>query len=133
VGDLVVAGLGDESNPLGRAAAVPEMRLPAINKADCFLVRPGKNVLSEYLLLVLNSSSVLSTVAAHARGTTRLRVSSGSYKQVLVPVPDLTVQSELVSRVARVREMRNALGDEMKHLRQMRRVMLNTEVCPHVQ
>lgn len=132
-GDLVTAGLGDESNPLGRAASVPKAILPAINKADCFLVRPGPSVMSEYLLLVLNSRDVLSSVAAQARGTTRSRVSSGSYKQVLVPVPDLEMQREVVARAARMGQVRERLILDLKSLRHLRRAVLNAEVCRDVQ
>lgn len=131
-GDLVVAGLGDEANPLGRAAAVPEGVLPAINKADCFLVRPGPSVMGEYLLLVLNSSSVLSAVAAQARGTTRSRISSGSYRQVSVPVPDLTTQQEVVARAAKVERLRNALSLEVELLRHLRRSTVNAQVGHYV-
>lgn len=132
-GDLVVAGLGDEANPLGRAAAVPDAMLPAVNKADCFLVRPGPNIVSEYLLLALNSRDVLSDVAAQARGTTRSRISSGSYKQLSVPVPDLATQREVVARAAEVGQLRNTFILELKFLRQLRKSMLNTEVGHHVQ
>lgn len=133
MGDIVVAGLGDEANPLGRAATIPEAALPAINKADCFLVRPGPDLLSEYLVLALNSRKVLSAVAAQARGTTRSRVSSGAYKQVSVPVPDPVTQREVVARVAEVSRLRSALVRELEDLRQLRRSTLNAEVCPHVQ
>jgi len=38
-GDLLIAGLGDENNPVGRACIAPEGIEPAMVKADCFRFR----------------------------------------------------------------------------------------------
>jgi type I restriction enzyme, S subunit len=44
-GDILVAGLGDEAHPVGRACIVPESLGPAINKADCFCLRPRDQII----------------------------------------------------------------------------------------
>ena len=41
-GDVVIAGLGDEKMPLGRATVVPPSLGPAIVKADCYRARPNR-------------------------------------------------------------------------------------------
>jgi len=48
-GDVVVAGLGDDKMPLGRAAVVPALG-PAIVKADCYRLRPNEQVTQPILL-----------------------------------------------------------------------------------
>jgi type I restriction enzyme, S subunit len=54
-GDILVAGLGDETHPVGRACIVPETLGAAINKADCFCLRPrAEMLLSDYLCYFLN-------------------------------------------------------------------------------
>ena len=45
-GDVIVAGLGDERIPAGRACVVPDQLGPALNKADCYCLRPRSNILS---------------------------------------------------------------------------------------
>jgi len=55
-GDVVVAGLGDESIQAGRACVVPDNLGPAVNKADCFCLRPAKPIISRFLAFFVNSS-----------------------------------------------------------------------------
>ena len=38
-GDILIAGLGDDNHPAGRACVAPESILPAMVKADCFRFR----------------------------------------------------------------------------------------------
>jgi type I restriction enzyme S subunit len=133
-GDLVVAGLGDENNRLGRACVVPPSILPALNKADCFLIRPHPHVSTQYLHLVLNSRRVLSQVAARARGTTRMRVSSSSYRRVDVPIPDPEAQMRLVRRARSVVALKEELTANLEKLGRLRRSFLNSELeVTHVQ
>jgi type I restriction enzyme M protein len=49
-GDIIVAGLGDETHPLGRAALIPQSLGLAINKADCFCLRASTSVISNAYL-----------------------------------------------------------------------------------
>jgi type I restriction enzyme S subunit len=124
-GDLVVAGLGDDAHVLGRAAIVPKQVLPAVNKADCFLVRPGSLVTSEYLEVVLNSKSVLKQVAALGRGTTRLRVSSGAYRDVKIAVPSSEVQAALVQETKAARAVEESARRAAKATADLGRLLLN--------
>ncbi|MFC5123710.1 hypothetical protein ACFPRL_09965 [Pseudoclavibacter helvolus] len=96
-GDVIVAGLGDDRMPLGRAAVVPEIG-PAIVKADCFRVRPNELTTGPYLAWALSSPGVGSRMRTASRGSTRQRLNTTVVREILVPVPDLEMQSLLLAR-----------------------------------
>jgi type I restriction enzyme S subunit len=100
-GDLVIAGLGDENQPLGRACVVPEGVTPAIVKADCFRLRLDRRVDHEYAAWALSSPAVSNQVALLARGATRSRMNLTVARQIRIPVPAVKVQREIVARLAR--------------------------------
>ena len=94
-GDIIVAGLGDENHPVGRASQIPQFVGPAINKADCFCLRADDSVVEqEYLLHFLNSSYARLQVRQRAQGTTRLRINVANLRTVLVPVQSRETQVE---------------------------------------
>lgn len=102
-GDVIVAGLGDETHVVGRAALIPESLGPAINKADCFCLRAKPNILSNaYLRYYLNSLSGSSQVKARAQGTTRTRVNVGNLKTIEIPVPSRSEQDRIVERLQQI-------------------------------
>jgi len=96
-GDVIVAGLGDETHPVGRAALIPATLGPAVNKADCFCIRANEEtVLNAYLVYFLNSKRGSEQVLARAQGTTRLRINVGNIKTVIVPVRPIEEQLKLI-------------------------------------
>lgn len=104
-GDVIVAGLGDETHPVGRATVIPDSLGPAINKADCFCIRADENfVLNSYLAYFLNSKSGTEQVAARAQGTTRRRINVGNIKTVLVHIRSLEQQAQLVGELGRIEQ-----------------------------
>lgn len=87
-GDVVMAGLGDERMPLGRAAVVPDNLGPAIVKADCYRLRPRIGLVTPgYLSWALSSPPVRAQIAQLARGATRARLNTGIAKAVRIKVP----------------------------------------------
>ena len=46
-GDILIAGLGDDNHPAGRACVAPESIIPAMVKADCFRFRLNLKFLAE--------------------------------------------------------------------------------------
>lgn len=100
-GDVIVAGLGDETHPVGRAALVPHNLGKSVNKADCFCLRTKADRMSNaYLVAFLNSILGNKQVRARAQGTTRLRVNVGNLKTVDVPAPALDQQHRFIERLA---------------------------------
>lgn len=98
-GDVVVAGLGDDRMPLGRAAVVPDLGA-AIVKADCYRVRPNDLVSPQYLAWVMSAPQTGSQIMLLARGATRARLNTKVVQQVEIPVPDRATQAEIVARSA---------------------------------
>jgi type I restriction enzyme S subunit len=95
--DVVVAGLGDDKMPLGRAAVVPDIGR-AIVKADCYRLRPNRLVSSEYLAWVMSAPQTRSQIMLLARGATRLRLNTKVVQQVKIPVLNRDEQDALVAQ-----------------------------------
>ena len=96
-GDLLIAGLGDESHPLGRACVAPAGLGPAIVKADCYRVRldQGK-VCHEWAALAISSRTVTSATRVLSRGSTRARINTEIARDIAIPIPSLETQARLV-------------------------------------
>ncbi|MFI6527798.1 restriction endonuclease subunit S [Streptomyces uncialis] len=94
-GDLLIAGLGDTNNPVGRACVAPDLG-PAIVKADCFRVRLDEGRLSHrFAAWALSSSFVSSQVKTLTRGSTRARINLDVAREVEVPLPSLLEQRRI--------------------------------------
>lgn len=97
-GDVVIAGLGDDRMPLGRAALVPDHLGPAIVKADCYRVRPDRRLIEPaYLAWALSAPPSRTQIALLARGSTRARLNTSVVREVTIPLPPLAVQKATVS------------------------------------
>jgi type I restriction-modification system DNA methylase subunit len=113
-GDIIVAGLGDETHPVGRAALIPQSLGPAINKADCFCLRANTSVISNaYLTYFLNSRIGRSQVEGRAQGTTRMRINVGNLKTIAVPVPSITEQDCIVSKLRQIESANEAVAERI--------------------
>lgn len=102
--DVLIAGLGDDNYPVGRAC-IYDSDLPAINKADCFRVRVNKNlILPEFLMFILNSKHMRHSLVPFIQGVTRQRVNLSNLKKLSIPLPSLEKQEELVVIMRSVKE-----------------------------
>lgn len=119
-GDVVVAGLGDDRMPLGRAAVVPDIG-PAIVKADCYRVRTRSEVDPSYLAWALSAPATRTMVALLARGATRARLNTTVVREVVVPVPNLQEQRRVVEEATRVTAKIDALMAETERFIELSR------------
>ena len=100
VGDIVIAGLGDDSHPVGRAA-LADVANGAVHKADVFRARVRRELVRPaYLVEVLNADYSRSLVRARSQGTTRLRVNTTNLKRVSLPFPSIAEQDDLISALS---------------------------------
>jgi len=100
-GDLLIAGLGDERHPAGRACVAPSFIGPAMVKADCFRFRLFRQRLdpefaAQHLTATaVNASSLLST------GATRQRTNLQSTASRSIAVPPPKEQLAIVQYIKR--------------------------------
>ena len=95
-GDVVIAGLGDDKMPLGRATVVPNIG-PAIVKADCYRARPNDSIAPAFLAWVLSAPETRSQIMLLARGATRARLNTSTVQQVDIPLPSRAIQAAILS------------------------------------
>lgn len=101
-GDVLIAGLGDESVKVGRACLAPQDLGDAVNKADCFCLRTRSELDPSYLIYFLNSVYGLGQSKSFAQGTTRLRLNLGNIKKMLIPLPNRVRQAEVVELLSSI-------------------------------
>jgi len=99
-GDLLVAGLGDPNNPVGRACLLPHMVPIAMVKADCFRVRLNQKQLTHpFVAHFLCSSAARAAAQDQTRGATRERMNLTGLSQITVAVPPLAEQDTIVKHI----------------------------------
>lgn len=104
-GDLLIAGLGDESNPLGRACLAPDDLGLAIVKADCYRVRlDQKRCLHGWAAMAISSTPVTDATRTLSRGSTRARINTDIARNIALPMPAMAVQRTLLSEHSLDRE-----------------------------
>lgn len=110
-GDVVMAGLGDDRMPLGRAAVVPDIG-PAIVKADCYRVRPNSLATGEYLSWALSAPQTRARFGEISRGSTRQRLNTSVVRDVAIPLPAIHEQGRVVAEsTERLRAFEAAISD----------------------
>jgi type I restriction enzyme S subunit len=99
-GDLLVASLGDETHPVGRACQYPDGHSPAINKADCFRVRVREEVAHpRFVMHLLNCPDTRKDIGGLVQGVTRDRINLTNLKRVRLPIPPKDEQVRIVNRL----------------------------------
>lgn len=94
--DLIIAGLGDEHHPTGRACVAPSYIVPAMVKADCFRFRLFQQRLDvdfasfQLTATASDASSILST------GATRQRINLQATASRSIAIPPLQEQVKIV-------------------------------------
>ena len=97
-GDLLISRLPE---PVGRATLLPKLSKKSITSVDCTIVRPKQGVcLPEYLLAVTMTHDYQNEIAQYLTGSSRTRISRSNLGKVLIPLPDLVIQKEIVQRIS---------------------------------
>lgn len=98
-GDVLIAGLGDERYPVGRACCYPNNIPPAINKADCFRVRGNPDVMeNRFLMLFFNSRLARRQVRRYEQGVTRSRINTSNLKRLSIGIPCINEQVQIIAK-----------------------------------
>lgn len=89
-GDVLIAALGEDRYPVGRACTYPVNLPPAINKADCYRLRCRSELaLNSYVMHFLNTPLARKHIRRFEQGVTRHRINLGNMRRVLVPLPKI--------------------------------------------
>jgi type I restriction enzyme S subunit len=94
-GDLLIAGLGDENHPVGRACVAPDHLGTAMVKADCFRYRLCRKKADPTYFGYLLSTSAADLKGAYASGTTRSRMNLNDTADRAVLLPPLNEQEAI--------------------------------------
>ena len=96
-GDVLIAGLGDETHPVGRACVMPDGLGDAMVKADCFRFRIDLARAEPHFLALQLSATAAATSALLSSGATRTRVNMTTMATRSIAVPPLSEQRAIVS------------------------------------
>lgn len=99
-GDVLIAGLGDERHPAGRACVAPSSILPAMVKADCFRFRLNDQRLTPSFAALHLTATASDASAILSTGATRQRTNLESTASRQVLVPPLPEQLAIVQHLA---------------------------------
>ncbi len=99
-GDVLVAALGDDRHPVGRACCYPDGLQAAVNKADCFRLRPrGEVAIAEFVMWSLNGDTARRQIRRFEQGVTMQRINLGNLRRVVLVLPDLVEQKAMCQRL----------------------------------
>lgn len=94
-GDCLVSRLPD---PAGRACVIPETGSKMITAVDCTIIRFRKNTLiPNFFNYYSQSSGYLQDVDVKTSGATRKRISRKNLGEILLPVPLIAEQKQIVA------------------------------------
>ncbi|GLT23542.1 type I restriction-modification protein subunit S [Zoogloea oryzae] len=111
-GDLLVAGLGDDNNLLGRACVAPDGLGVALVKADCFRFRlDTERAIPEFVAWQL-STGAAHDAGAMATGTTRSRIPLSIMSSRKLALPPSEEQAAITAFIARETAKLDALKTE---------------------
>jgi len=93
-GDLLVSRLPD---PVGKSCIIPQMNVRMITGVDCTIIRTRKEITPKFLAYYQQSPTYLSEINTRVTGTTRSRISRKNLGKVLIPIPPLAEQKQIVA------------------------------------
>ena len=131
-GDLLIAGLGDDRNIVGRCCVAPAGVEPAMVKADCFRFRLfTQHALPAFMAMQLTAGSQFDA-GMMSSGSTRSRIPLSVMATRSVALPPLAEQQELVEEIeARSRDfdtLTNEAHSAIALLRERRAALISAAV-----
>lgn len=96
-GDIIIGSfLADGVN----CVILPKLDNIAIAKADCFTIRiQHKRLINKYIMYLLSSPLMFMELSKLLRGMTRLRINTTQLKNLPIPLPLLSEQQAIVSKL----------------------------------
>lgn len=114
------------------AAAVVPARYDGANCIDLVLIRPGRQILPDYLQLVINADVTRQHIARHSVGSGQAHFNVEAMKQIVIPVPPRSEQEAVVRAVqeqhALLDELRESVHDQLRLLQERRQALITAAV-----
>jgi len=101
-GDVLIASLGDDGHPVGRACLYPDHLDPGINKADCFRFRGRSSCRNGYAMLFLNGTGARRQARGFEQGVTMKRMNLENLRKVRISLPAPDEQKRIEIRAAAI-------------------------------
>ena len=99
-GDVLIAGLGDDRHPAGRACVAPAEILPAMVKADCFRFRLKENRINPKFAALQLTATAVAASAILSTGATRQRTNLQSTTGRMITIPPLLEQDAVLDYIS---------------------------------
>jgi type I restriction enzyme, S subunit len=125
--DLLIAGLGDEGHPVGRACVAPVDIGPAMVKADCFRFRLDRRRLIPHFAAYQLSAAASAAAGSLSTGSTRSRINltaTAGRKIALPPINEQETINALLDRETEKIDVLVAKKERLIGLLQERRAAL---------
>lgn len=135
-GDLLIAGLGDENNPVGRACVAPAEIEPAMVKADCFRYRLDASLVNpDFAALSLNTSARYYG-GKLSSGSTRARIPLSQMSEREIALPSLEEQTliveKLVTEMSAMDSLHRSANDAVVLLQERRSALISAAVTGQI-
>lgn len=96
-GDILISRL---PNPLGRSCILPQLNTRCITAVDCSILKiKHEIVLPHYFMYYTQSKGYFSKIESESSGTTRARITRKKIEETIIPVPPLSEQRSIVTRL----------------------------------
>ena len=96
-GDVLISRL---PSPLGRSCILPNLDIRCITAVDCSIVRLNKEVIiPEFFIYYTQSQGYFRKIDGESSGTTRARITRKKLEQTEIPLPSLSDQQSIISRL----------------------------------
>ena len=124
-GDVLIASLGDELHPVGRACLYPDGLPDAINKADCFRFRSGSRCLNDFILYFLNGDAARRQARGYEQGVTMKRINLGNLRRIRIALPAVGEQETIVERMTKIDSHARAVFLELDKLQSKKKGLMD--------
>ena len=98
-GDILIAGLGDDNHPAGRACVAPASILPAMVKADCFRFRLNQTRVDPRFIALQLAATATVASALLSTGATRQRTNLQNTSARAISFPAVPEQVLIVEHI----------------------------------
>jgi type I restriction enzyme S subunit len=98
-GDLLIAGLGDDNNYVGRACVAPDDMGSAMVKADCFRFRLASEIAAPGFIASSLNASATFHAGTLSSGSTRSRIPLSVMATREIALPPLEEQIQIISSI----------------------------------